>query len=121
MPRILYVENHAVFAAQVTDAFLADCAVTIVPTVAQARALLSGTPVPFDAVLCDYDLDDGKGDLLVCDFGAAIPCIAVSGHAEGNLALQGAGCVAVCGKLDFARIRSVIAEVLQRGSNNTVG
>ena len=54
---ILYLENHAVFAEQVTRQFLREHRVTVVPSLAAARsALASGS---FDLVLSDYDLDDG--------------------------------------------------------------
>jgi hypothetical protein len=56
--KILYVENHAVFAANVTSQFLSQHSVTVAPSLADAhRALGSGS---FDLLLVDYDLDDGK-------------------------------------------------------------
>jgi DNA-binding response OmpR family regulator len=61
--KILYVENHAVFAANVTSQFLSQHSVTVAPSLADAhRALGSGS---FDLLLVDYDLDDGKVDALV--------------------------------------------------------
>ena len=59
---VLWVENHATFVRR-TLSFLAGHAVTVVPSLAGARAALGrGT---FDAVLVDFDLDDGKGVELV--------------------------------------------------------
>ena len=57
---ILYVENHAVFAASVVHQFLSQHSVTVVSGLSAAhRALKDGN---FDLLLVDYDLDDGKGD-----------------------------------------------------------
>jgi len=106
---ILYLENHAVFAAQVTSQFLRAHRVTVVPSLAAARiALASGG---FDLVLSDYDLDDGKGDAFVSECRAKcprLPVIAVSSHEAGNAALAAAGASAVCGKMEFDRIQQVI-------------
>ena len=107
---ILYLENHAVFAEQVTREFLREHRVTIVPSLAAARtALVMGD---FDLVLSDYDLDDGKGEEFVRECRAArlrLPIIAVSSHEAGNAALVAAGASAVCSKMQFDRIRQVIA------------
>ena len=107
--RILYVENHAVFAANVISQFLAQHAVTVASSLAEARrALEAGS---FDLLLVDYDLDDGKGDTLVKELfasGKPIPVIATSSHVEGNTALLRAGAVSVCSKMQFERIQSVI-------------
>jgi atypical dual specificity phosphatase len=114
--RILYVENHAVFAANVINQFLAQHAVTVASSLTEARrALEVGS---FDLLLVDYDLDDGKGDALLNELrasGKAIPAIAVSSHEEGNLALLRAGAVAVCSKMQFDRIQSLIDTVTAHG------
>ncbi|MFT3697585.1 MAG: response regulator [Kofleriaceae bacterium] len=107
--RILFVDNHGEFASTVTELFLRDHDVTIVPTVAAAKAHAG-----FDLALVDYDLDDGKGDdfvrwLRARDPGAKI--IAVSARELGNEALVAAGADAVCAKTQFASIASVIARV----------
>jgi CheY-like chemotaxis protein len=109
---ILYVENHGVFAAEATRRFLAGHQMTIVPSLASAREALAAGQ--FDLILCDFDLDDGKGDVLVreCrEAGGSFPIIAASSHDEGNTALMKAGASAICGKVDFAGIRRVINEV----------
>jgi CheY-like chemotaxis protein len=109
---ILYVENHAVFAAQVTQCFLAGHQITRVPSLASARAALAAGH--FDLMLCDFDLDDGKGDVLVheCrEAGRNLPIIAASSHHVGNTALMKAGASAISSKVDFAGIRRVINEV----------
>jgi CheY-like chemotaxis protein len=110
--RILYVENHAVFATNVINQFLAQHEVTVASSLAEARRLLETGR--FDLLLVDYDLDDGKGDALLKElhaFGKAVPAIGVSSHEEGNNALLQAGAVAVCSKMDFDRIQSVIDTV----------
>jgi len=106
---ILYLENHAVFAEQVTRQFLAAHRVTVVPSLSAARiALSSGS---FDLVLSDYDLDDGKGEEFVRECRTTRPdllIIAVSAHEAGNAALLKAGASAVCGKMEFDHIEEVI-------------
>jgi atypical dual specificity phosphatase len=109
---ILYVENHAVFAANVIRQFLSQHSVTVAPSLSAARqALETGS---FDLLLVDYDLDDGKGDELVKELtttGQAVAVIGASSHEEGNMALLRAGAVAVCSKMQFDRIQSVINTV----------
>jgi O-acetyl-ADP-ribose deacetylase (regulator of RNase III) len=109
---ILYIENHAVFAANVTRLFLSQHSVTAVSSLATARAALANGM--YDLLLVDYDLDDGKGDELVRELrasGSRIVVVGVSSHDEGNAALLKAGAVAVCSKMDFDRIQSVIDSV----------
>jgi|ERR1041384_1276032 CheY-like chemotaxis protein len=112
---VLYVENHAVFAANVIRQFLSHHSVTVAPSLAAARqALETGS---FDLLLVDYDLDDGKGDELVRELnttGKAMTVIGVSSHEEGNTALLRAGAVAVCSKMQFDRIQGVIDTVTAR-------
>ena len=108
---ILYLENHAVFAKQVTQQFLAQHAVTVVPSLAEARAAFLSRS--FDLILSDYDLDDGKGEEFVreCRAGySKIPIVAVSSHDEGNTALLRAGASTVCSKMQFDRIQHVISD-----------
>ena len=110
--RILYVENHAVFAANVIRQFLSQHSVTVAPSFSAARHALEAGH--FDLLLVDYDLDDGKGDELVRELtttGKAVAVIGVSSHEEGNTALLRAGAVAVCSKMQFDRIQSVIDTV----------
>ncbi len=110
--KILYVENHAVFAANVISQFLSQHSVTVVPSLAEARQVFAAGS--FDLLLVDYDLDDGKGDVLVRevrDSGKAIPVVGVSSHDQGNTALLRAGAVAVCSKMQFDRIQAVIDTV----------
>ena len=106
---ILYLENHAVFAEQVTRQFLAEHRVTVVPSLAAARSLLASAT--YDLVLSDYDLDDGKGEEFVRECTATrplLPVIAVSSHEPGNTALLSAGAWAVCSKMEFQRIQQII-------------
>ena len=109
---ILYVENHAVFAANVISQFLSQHSVTVAPSLVAARQALEVGR--FDLLLVDYDLDDGKGDELVSELnttGKAVAVIGVSSHEEGNTAMLRAGAVAVCSKMQFDQIQSVIDTV----------
>src|SRR5882762_5675343 len=118
---ILYVENHPIFAANVTNEFLSKYSVTVVASLSSARQAL-GNAV-FDLLLVDYDLDDGKGDELVKELQAAgnpVVVIGVSSHDEGNAALLRAGAVSVCNKLHFDQIQSVIESVTSLTHNAKV-
>lgn len=117
MANILFVENHNVFAAQVSRAFLGAHEVTVVPSLAQARAELATRR--FEVVLIDYDLDDGKGVELIGELHAAADrpfTIGVSSHDLGNTAMLSAGADAICGKMDFRNIESVIQRALSSNS-----
>lgn len=120
--QILYVENHARFARLTAQQFLAAHQVTVIASLAAARETLAHGS--FDAILVDYDLDDGKGDELVRELvrelqselqselqgPAARPVlIAVSSHQAGNDALVSAGIDAVCSKMQFSNIEAVLA------------
>ena len=107
--KILFVENHAIFASQVCQLFLSRHAVQVVPSLAAARQAL--TSESYELLLVDYDLDDGKGDELVRSCRILHPTlkiIAVSAHEAGNAALLKAGACAVCGKMQFDKIQDVI-------------
>ena len=107
--KILFVENHSIFARQVVDCFLSAHEVMIVPDLLSARARLAADR--YDVVLMDYDLDDGKGEELVRELrraGNKIRIIGVSAREDGNAALLQAGADAICSKMNFDRIREVI-------------
>lgn len=107
--KILYVENHAIFAQHVCQQFLSAHQVKVVSTLASARQALADEP--FDLLIADYDLDDGKGDEIVRMCRVLHPdmkIIASPSHDAGNTALMKAGASAVCGKMEFDRIQSVI-------------
>jgi DNA-binding response OmpR family regulator len=110
--KILYVENHEVFAKNVSRNFLSQHAVTVVPSLAEARRAIQKHI--FDLFLVDYDLDDGKGNALVQELCLSSKpiIIGVSSHAEGNAALIKAGATAVCSKMDFDKIQLVIENVM---------
>jgi CheY-like chemotaxis protein len=111
--RLLWVENHAVFARLAGRQFLSAHDVTIVPSLAEARRALAEQP--FDAVLLDYDLDDGKGaSLFDClrQLPVAPAVIATSAHDAGSEALRQAGADGVCGKGRFAEIEAVLGQVV---------
>jgi DNA-binding response OmpR family regulator len=109
--RILLVENHREFTSVVVPSFLAEHDVTVVPSCSAARAVFR--PGAFDAVLVDYDLDDGKGDTLVqwISSQGGPPVIAISSHDAGNEALMRAGAIATCPKLRFDRIGEVLGGI----------
>ncbi len=112
MLRVLFVENHTLFAANVTKLFLARHSVRVVGGLNRARELWAGER--FDLVLVDYDLDDGKGDQFVCELrgsGSSVAIIGVSSHQEGNSALLRAGASAICSKMEFDSIETVIARL----------
>src|SRR5690349_19469039 len=105
--KILYVENHTVFARTVAQQFLASHEVTIVSSIAAGRETLAKET--FDLALVDYDLDDGKGDEFVRECLKAQPqikVIASSSHNRGNDAMTAAGACAVCSKMRFDRIQT---------------
>jgi DNA-binding response OmpR family regulator len=107
--KILFVENHSVFAQQVTTCFLSDFQVTIVPSLSAARAKLQKGG--YELVLVDYDLDDGKGAELVRELresGKRMRIIGVSARDAGNDELLKAGADAICSKMKFDRIRELI-------------
>jgi DNA-binding response OmpR family regulator len=88
--------------------------VTTVDSIAAARAAVSADG--FDAVLVDYDLDDGKGDVLVgwlSSLASAPVVVAISSHQAGNDALLRAGATAVCPKLRFDQIATVLGDLLR--------
>ena len=110
---ILYLENHGVFAEQVTRQFLSAHLVTVVPSLSAGRSSLAASS--YDLVLSDYDLDDGKGEEFVRECRAShprLPIIAASAHDAGNAALVKAGASAVCSKMEFDHIQEVIARLM---------
>jgi CheY-like chemotaxis protein len=110
--RVLWVENHAVFARMAGRQFLSAHDLTVVPSIDAAKDAVTGGL--FDAVLIDYDLDDGKGDELVRfvrQLPVRLPVVATSSHEDGNAALLAAGADATCPKARFAEIEAVLRSV----------
>jgi O-acetyl-ADP-ribose deacetylase (regulator of RNase III)/ActR/RegA family two-component response regulator len=110
---ILYVENHAIFAQQVTHQFLSPHNVTVVSSLVAARDAWDSQI--FDLVLVDYDLDDGKGAEFVRELrsrNARAPIIGVSSHEEGNAVLLNNGASSICSKMEFDNIGSVIERLM---------
>jgi DNA-binding NarL/FixJ family response regulator len=102
--RILFVENHQLFAKTVIEQFLSAHEVVVVASVGAANAIDLHT---FDVVLVDYDLPDGKGTEVVRAFRArhfAGRIVAVSSKDEGNAELERAGADVACAKRDFGQI-----------------
>jgi CheY-like chemotaxis protein len=121
--RLLWVENHAVFARMAGKQFLAGHDLTVVPSLARAREVLAAEA--FEAVLLDYDLDDGKGASLI-EFIRQLPyvpiVVATSSHEEGNTSLLAAGADAACSKGHFAEINEILSrsvEITLRGKADT--
>src|SRR5262245_13594609 len=111
--RLLWVENHAAFVRVAGRQSLAAHDVTVVPSLAEARRLLARGA--FDAVLLDYDLDDGKGASLLEEHGglpARPVVVATSAHDAGNEALLAAGADAACPKGRFPEIDAVLLRAL---------
>ena len=110
--RILFVENHNAFARTVTEAFLGEHQVEIVPDIASAkRKFASGD---FQCVLVDYDLDDGKGSEVVSwikSSSESTPVVATSSHELGNAELVSAGADAICPKHQFHKISEVFEQL----------
>ena len=114
--RYSYIENHARFAKLTVAQFLALHQVTIVPSVVAACQVMVQSP--FDEVLVDYDLDNGKGDELVKEIRSQSHhpfVVAVSPHQVGNDVLMAAGADAVCSKMQFTNIEAVFVQLLYSG------
>jgi DNA-binding response OmpR family regulator len=113
--RILFLENHEVFAKTVSEAFLARHVVDIIPSV--TSALAAACDRPYDVALVDYDLEDEKGDEFVRRIrarGSTLAVVGVSARDEGNDALLSAGADLVCRKSDFANIGGVVEALVAR-------
>lgn len=111
--RLLWVENQPEFVRLVGDHFLSAHLVTVVASLDQARRILAEHS--FDAILLDFDLDDGKGTSLLEDLRespARPPVIATSAHEHGNKVLMKAGADAICSKGDFSQIGAVLAKMV---------
>ena len=113
--QILWIENQQQFVNITLEKFLAVHTVTAFPSLADAKVALASDT--FDAVLLDYDLDDGKGTGLF-PYLDALPVrpmiIASSSHADGNALLMLSGADAVCSKMDFSQIDAVITTEFNR-------
>ncbi len=108
--KILWVEDNVRFAGVAGQQFLASHEVTRVPSLRAARESLRAWA--FEAILLDYDLEDGKGSELLPNLQVLEPrpfVVAVSAHQVGNAALIEAGADAICSKPEFAKINSVLA------------
>jgi len=95
---ILYVEDDTAFAMAVAQRFLGGHEVAFASSICAARKLLDR---PWDVILLDYDLPDGKGDTIIAEIRAAgdtTITIGVSARAEGNRNMLNAGANAVCPK-----------------------
>lgn len=109
--KILFLENHSTFANVVIPRFLGKHQVEVLNTLAQARSRLDIGE--YEAILCDYDLEDGKGSDFVWEVrqqGHRMPIIAVSAREQGNQALMEAGADVICDKINFKNIELVLAE-----------
>jgi CheY-like chemotaxis protein len=111
--RILLVENYRIFAATIAAEFLASHEVVTLGSVFEALDRFRSQA--FDAVLVDYDLDDGKGDAFVRrvrEMAPEFPILAISAHEYGNAALLSAGADVVCPKSKFRFIAQALAAAM---------
>ena len=109
--KILLIDNHIPFVQVAIEQFLSEHEVITVSTLRDARQM--ARQHIFDAVLVDYDLDDGKGDEIVRElragaFGKKI--VAISSHDIGNRKLTDAGADVTCSKVDFEKIGAILAK-----------
>lgn len=114
--RVLFVEDHRVFAETVASQFLADHQVDIAESVAAARMAFLVEP-RYDAALVDYDLPDGKGTDVVRYLRAARfrgRIIAVSAKDDGNRELRAAGAHETCKKGELHGIAAVLQRLTAR-------
>ncbi len=113
--RILFVDNHLEFTRAVIEQFLVAHEVVVTSTISAAKEQAMSRS--FDIVLVDYDLDDGRGDELVRwlrSVGTHATLVAISARDLGNEALVAAGADAVCRKLEFSKITTLIDELAAR-------
>ena len=64
--------------------------------------------------MVDYDLDDGKGDVLVQVIQETHPqlkIVAISSHEAGNMAMLAVGAHAVCPKMKFKQINAILKDI----------
>jgi CheY-like chemotaxis protein len=111
--KILFIENHSIFAKTVTQAFLENHQVKVVSSMRSALEELESNDL-FDLALIDYDLDDCKGDevtIKIKQLYPSIKIIATSSHSRGNNLIFNAGANAICEKMDFKKIQSVIDSI----------
>ena len=118
MFKIMYIEDHEVFGAQVIRHILIDYEVNQVTSLAQAYSQWESSGSSYQLILCDYDLPDGKGSEFIERIrtqGISLPIIAVSSHEDGNQALLEARASAVCSKLEIpGSLLNVIRGLLGR-------
>lgn len=112
--RILMAENHEVFASTVTREFLSGHDVLVVNTLQRALEALESHG-PFDAILSDFDLDDGYGTELVrglrdSEFSGLV--LAMSAKDDANVALIDAGADVACSKMEFSGVRGLLDDLL---------
>lgn len=117
--KLLWVENNARFARVAGRQFLAQHEVTLVPSLWAAREALRSWS--FEAILLDFDLEDGKGIELLPLIQVLEPrpiVIAASAHDAGNSELLEAGADACCSKLQFQNIGAILSSA-RRGEAGT--
>ena len=108
--KLLMLENHPHFANAVIKEFLHEHDVMVIPTVSDAKTII--TEKSFDLILSDFDLDDGKGDEFVSYIRSIeinTPVIAISSHEVGNNKLIAVGANVICSKMKFKEILAIIS------------
>ncbi|HEX9995630.1 MAG TPA: response regulator [Abditibacterium sp.] len=110
--KILFVEDNLRFVRVAAGQFLKSHEIINATSVAQGLEQLEQQV--FEVVLIDYDLPDGKGDAIAAIASKLTKkpfIVAVSSHEMGNIALRKAGANAICSKMNF----SAISSILERG------
>lgn len=110
--KILLLENHPHFVNAVKKEFLSSYHVDVVDSVSKATNLINKNN--YELFMVDYDLEDTKGDefiRLLRSMGNNSFVIAISSHDVGNNKLIEAGANAVCSKMRFREINSVIEKL----------
>lgn len=106
--RILFVEDHEVFARTAAAELLGGHEVTFAPDLRRGAALLASGS--FDVLLLDHDLPDGTGVELVAPARrAGVEVIAASGLESNNAALLAAGAALACRKDRFGELPALLA------------
>jgi CheY-like chemotaxis protein len=107
--RLLFIEDNAAFRNVVLREVLSGCEVVCAGTLLEARSSLG--LAPFDAVLVDYDLPDGKGDAIISELlaaGLGGKIVAVSAFFREQRTASCGGASHAVRKAEFATIRAVL-------------
>ena len=110
--KILLVEQHAQFANVVIDQFMKDLNIEIQTSLQDAWTALSDGE--FDVALISDKYDDGTGEELLTSIKSnnlTVKTVAIAAYEDSNLKLRDAGADAICSKMDFSDIQTVIKDL----------